>query len=30
MSATSETLLELADFLPNVSFMASETERDYY
>ena len=25
MSATSETLLELADFLPNVSFTASET-----
>ena len=35
MSAISETynrgkILELADFLPNVSFTTSEAERDYY
>ena len=36
MSAISETcnhgqsILELVDFLPNVSFTKSETERDYY
>ena len=36
MSAISEThnrphnILELEDVLPNVSFIASETERDYY
>ena len=36
MSAISETynrthnILELEDVLPNVSFTASETERDYY
>ena len=36
MSAISETynctrnILELEDILPNVSFTASETERDYY
>ena len=36
MSATSETcnrahnILELVDFFPNASFIASETECDYY